>query len=285
MKESKTVILYHANCPDGLGGAYAAWKKFGDHAEYIPLRHGRPAPEGLSGARLFFIDFCYPKETMDALQEEAESLVVLDHHEGIREVVESMKEHIYDDDHSGAVIAWKYFHPDKSVPLMLRYVEDGDLYRFKLVDSRALLAYLYSRPFELPVWDDLMKQVENDKARKDMVERGKIYAEYGALLVEELAGRAKLVSFEGYECYFSTSIGAFTSDLGNKLARTKSPLALCVEARPDGLRVSLRGDGSVDVSEIARKHGGNGHPNAAAFSLPYGSPIPWEELSEETSAT
>jgi oligoribonuclease NrnB/cAMP/cGMP phosphodiesterase (DHH superfamily) len=278
----KTVILYHANCPDGLGGAYAAWKKFGEHAEYIPVRHGRPAPEGLRGARLFFIDFCYPRDIMDGLQKEAESLVVLDHHEGIRDVVESMPEHVYDDEHSGAVIAWKYFHPDKSVPLMLRYVEDGDLYKFTLVDSRPLLAYLYSKPFELSVWDDLIKQVENEKARADMVERGKIYAEYGELLVEELVSRAQLVSFEGHEIYLSTSIGAFTSDLGNKLARRKGPLALCLEARPDGLRVSLRGDGSVDVSEIARTYGGNGHRNAAAFSLPYEHPVPWKELEEPT---
>lgn len=32
------VIIYHAQCRDGLGSAYAAWKKFGDNASYIPRK-------------------------------------------------------------------------------------------------------------------------------------------------------------------------------------------------------------------------------------------------------
>src|SRR3989338_9515798 len=48
MNALKTAILYHANCPDGFGGAYAAWKKFGDSAEYIPVKHGKPIPENLT---------------------------------------------------------------------------------------------------------------------------------------------------------------------------------------------------------------------------------------------
>jgi len=34
------VVLYHANCLDGFGAAYAAWKKFGDTADYIPVQYG-----------------------------------------------------------------------------------------------------------------------------------------------------------------------------------------------------------------------------------------------------
>ena len=58
MSENKKeiVILYHGGCPDGFGGAYAAWKKFGDAAEYIPVQHDRVVPEGLAGRKLFFID-------------------------------------------------------------------------------------------------------------------------------------------------------------------------------------------------------------------------------------
>lgn len=41
----KTYVLYHANCQDGLGAKYAAWKKFGDRAIYIPVQYGQPLPE------------------------------------------------------------------------------------------------------------------------------------------------------------------------------------------------------------------------------------------------
>ena len=83
--------IYHANCPDGFGGAYAAWKKFGKDAEYIPVKHGNPVPDGLSDACVYLIDFCYPKEIMDSIVSGAASVTILDHHLGMKDVVESMR--------------------------------------------------------------------------------------------------------------------------------------------------------------------------------------------------
>lgn len=280
MNEKNVFILFHGNCPDGFGGAYSAWKKFGDSAEYVPLKHGKPVPVDLTGKEVYLIDFCYPAPLMEEMLKVASSVTVMDHHEGMREVVEALPSHVYDVTHSGAVIAWNYFHPETPVPTLLTYVEEGDLYRFALPDARALLSYLYSKPFEFSVWDELREAVEDEAQRALMIERGAIYAEHSTLLVNELIEDAKLVRFEGYECYFSPSIGVFTSDLGNRLAKKQPPLSLSVHARPDGIRVSLRGDGSVDVSKIAQKYGGNGHPNASAFSLAYGDPIPWEPIEE-----
>src|SRR3990167_11323403 len=54
-------VLYHGGCPDGFGGAYAAWKKFGDTAEYIPVKYGNTPPEGLAGREVYIVDFCYEK--------------------------------------------------------------------------------------------------------------------------------------------------------------------------------------------------------------------------------
>ena len=45
MPDKKTVVLYHANCHDGFGGAFAAWKKFGDAADYVPMRYGMAIPD------------------------------------------------------------------------------------------------------------------------------------------------------------------------------------------------------------------------------------------------
>ena len=33
----KTLILFHANCTDGAGAAWSAWKHFGDNAEYVSV--------------------------------------------------------------------------------------------------------------------------------------------------------------------------------------------------------------------------------------------------------
>lgn len=279
-----TVILYHGGCPDGFGAAYAAWKKFGDTAEYIPVKHGRPAPEKLAGRKLYFVDFCYPQEIMDVIVKEAASVTVLDHHLGNRNVVESMPEYVFDEKRSGATIAWAYFHPDAPVPMLLKYVEDGDLYTFKIPDSRAAIAYLYAQPFNFDTWDALSARLENAPEHAALIARGKIYAEHFAILVEQISNKATLVSFEGFECYLATAADMFASDVGNRLATIKPPLGIIVNFHGDVMNVSLRSDPSVDVSAIARKYGGNGHPQASAFRLKWGDPLPWTVLKEEKQA-
>ena len=275
------VILYHGGCPDGFGSSYAAWKKFGDKAEYIPVKHGRPAPEGLAGRKLYFIDFCYPKDIMDPLIKEAASVTVLDHHLGNRDVVESMPEYVFDDKRSGATIAWNYFHPDVPVPKLLKYVEDGDLYLFKLPDSRAAISYMYAQPFHFDVWDTLSAKLENDADRTVLIERGKVYAEHFAILVEQIANKAIPVSFEGFECYLVTAADMFTSDVGNRLAHLKPPFGIVVNFHGDVLNVSLRSDPSIDVSAIAKKYGGGGHPHASGFRISWGDPLPWTVIEKK----
>lgn len=277
-----TVILYHGGCPDGFGGAYAAWKKFGDEAEYIPVKHGRPAPESLEGRKLYFVDFCYPQEIMDELLKKAESITVLDHHAAMRTVAESMPEHIFDSSKSGATIAWNYFHPDIPTPTLLKYVEDGDLYIFKLPNSRAILSYTYAQPFHFEGWDTIAQKLEKNTEQSHIIERGNIYSEHYHMLIEQIAHKASLVSFEGYECYLTGAPGMFASDVCNFLIKIKPPIGMSVNFSGDGVSVSLRSDPSVDVSAIARKYGGNGHPQAAAFRLVWGNPLPWTILKEET---
>jgi uncharacterized protein len=283
----KTIIFYHGKCFDGFGGAYAAWKKFADAAEYVPLsRDEEPPYEMARGAETYFIDFCYPKEEMEQFAALASRLVVLDHHEGVEDVITSFPEHVYDSKRSGARIAWDYFHPHTPAPQIVRYVEDGDLYRFSLPDARPILTYLYTKEQDFVLWNDLERQLQDPEERVRIVERGTGYAEYAALLVERLVKRAKLVSFEGYICYLGLAGSMFTSDVGNALASMRPPFALVVNPSIDGFRVSLRrakGDESVDLAKIAQKYGGNGHPFAAAFSLPWGSPLPWTLAENEDS--
>ena len=279
MSEKEIAVIYHGGCPDGFSGAYAAWKIFGDTAEYIPAQHGRPVPEHLAGKELYLIDFCYPQAVMDDLAKIAKSLIVLDHHEGVREIAEKFPG-VYDPSRSGATVAWSYFHPDTSVPVLLQYVQDGDLYVFKLPDSRAVLAYAYARKFSFDEWDRLVSEFEDENTRTKLIEKGKIYAEHFAILVEQVAHKAILVSFEGYECYLAGAADMFTSDVGNMLARIKPPFGIIAKLHGDALNVSLRSDDSIDVSAIARKYGGNGHPHAAAFRIPWGTPLPWTVLNE-----
>jgi oligoribonuclease NrnB/cAMP/cGMP phosphodiesterase (DHH superfamily) len=282
MSTPRTVILYHAKCPDGFGGAYAAWKKFGDAAEYIAVAYGKPVPSNLAGAHVYFIDFCYEQEVMDRIVAEAAGVTVLDHHLGTRPVTESMPEHVFDNDRSGATIAWTYFHPNTPVPSLLNFIEDDDIYRFSFPDTRAVLAYLIVQPYEFETWDALIKELDDRQNRETFFVKARTYAEYFALLAKYAAAQAKLVSFEGYECFFANSHPLITmkSAVGALLWEKQPPISLVVSAHPEGFGVSIRGNGTVDVAEIARKYGGNGHPNAAGFQISLGTPMPWTLIEE-----
>lgn len=278
----RTIVFYHGSCPDGFGGAYAAWKKFGDSAEYIALnRKDDPVPD-VAGADVYFIDFVYEKEVMDKFVESAKSLTALDHHEGVEDVTKAMPNFVYDTVRSGATIAWNYFHPDTPVPTLLSYIEDDDTYRFALPDTRAVLAYLGVNPFTFEFWDQTAAILENEETRNDFLKKVRAYGEYFVLLAEYAANNAKLVEFEGYEVFFGTAhpYKPMKSMVGNLLAKKKGPFALVVAAHPRGYGVSIRGDGSIDVSKIAQKYGGNGHKSSAGFMISNEVPMPWKDIEE-----
>jgi oligoribonuclease NrnB/cAMP/cGMP phosphodiesterase (DHH superfamily) len=281
--DSHTVVLYHGNCPDGFGGAYAAWKKFGDSAEYISLSHLFPGPEAFHDADLIFIDFCFKKEVMDQYVAAARSLVMLDHHEGIEDVVRSMPEYVYDANRSGASIAWEYFHPGVPMPNLLRYVEDDDLFRFAIPESRAVISYLAVQPHTFELWDAIAADLDNPEHAPAFMEKLKAYREYFDMLVEYTASRAKPIMFEGHKVYMVTvnPLKPFVSAVGNSLRTKYPPFALLAHAFPGGMRISMRGDGTVDLAKLAQKYGGNGHPNSSAFSLNWGDPLPWTAIEEE----
>lgn len=281
----RTLVLYHGNCPDGFGAAYAAWKKFGDTAEYIPLDRNENVPN-VAGRDVFLMDFTFTQEVMNELQKSAKSLVVLDHHEGVKEVTESMDNHVYDKERSGATIAWNYFHPDVPTPLLLQHIQDEDTYQHRMADTPAIRAYLDVREYDFQEWDELLQKLENPETREEMLKVTRVYAEYFTLLGQVALRKAKKVSFEGYTCLFGTShpMKSIKSHIGHLLAEALPPISLTVTAHPNGYGVSIRGDGSVNVAEIASRFGGNGHHNAAGFLIPNTGPFPWTLIEDEDSS-
>jgi oligoribonuclease NrnB/cAMP/cGMP phosphodiesterase (DHH superfamily) len=286
MSDKQIVVIYHKRCEDGFGAAYAAWKKFGDTAEYLAAGYGDPFPEGLEGKEVYILDFCYEVEgAMDRLAKTAKKLVVLDHHESSRGVVMAAPDFIYDVKRSGATIAWTYFHPNTPVPRLMTYIEDGDLYRYALPETTDIFSYLVVQPYDFTVWDDIVRQLEDDNERPILLAKASIYTEYFEKMAHLSVDAAKKVRFEGYECYFATTGPSMTmrSYVGNQLYTKLPPIALIVTAHPDGFGVSIRSNGSVNVSEIAEKYGGGGHAGSSGFFIPNGAQIPWVEVDETKS--
>lgn len=240
----------------------------------------------VTGADLYFVDFVYEKERMDEIAKNANSLIVLDHHAGVQEVTESFPGSVFDNERSGSTLAWNYFHPGVPVPLLLSFVEDDDLFLFKLPDTRAVVSYLAVKPYTFESWDELREMLDDPAKSEDFLIKVRTYAEYFELLAQLAVDHAKLVLFEGHEVYFATAhpFKPMKSLVGNLLAKKKGPFALVVAAHPKGFGVSIRGDGTIDVSEIASRYGGNGHKSSSGFLIPAGGEMPWTivEKDEDT---
>lgn len=278
MALKETVIVYHGNCPDGFAGAYAAWKKFGDSASYVPAYHGEPVPTGLEGKEVFFIDFSYPKDVLLEIEKKTRRLVVLDHHSGALESVEAVKEHIFDNDRSGAGIAWGYFHPEKPLPKIIAYVQDNDLWKNSLPHAKDVAGYLSTVSFDFEKFDALVPKFEGEQEFKEILQKGKAYREYFDYVCEQVAEKAEEVQFDEFTILAVNAPRLFRSEIGHLLAERKAPFSIVWYPNHGMWHFSLRGDGSVDLSEIARRRGGNGHHNAASFRLPMSEPLPFTPL-------
>jgi len=272
------VVIYHAECPDGVGGAYAAYKKFGDSADYVGGYRGEPVPQGLTDKEVYCIDFTYDKDTMLSIEKEAKRLVVLDHHIGVKDAIEAVREHVFDNDRSGAGIAWGYFHPDTPLPKLLAYIQEIDLWRFALPNSKEVGAYLGTAELNFDSYDRLAPRFENDATFAEIVERGKAYDEYAEHLAQQAVDHAELAEFEGYKILTANSGRLLHSRIGNMMAKKHPPFSIVWYRHHGQWHFSLRGDGSVDLTKLAQKYGGNGHRNASGFTLPFDAKLPFTFL-------
>ena len=79
------LIIYHGDCPDGFGAAYAAWRRFGDAASYLPARYGESIPtQTLADRHVYVFDFSFPPEELKAMAQVAQSVLQIDHHASAR---------------------------------------------------------------------------------------------------------------------------------------------------------------------------------------------------------
>ena len=270
------VIIYHADCSDGFGGAWAAWKKFGNKAEYISIQPSDDFVAGLKNKEIYLIDVSYKPDSLKKLMAANKRVTGIDHHISGRESTMMTQNYSFNNNHSGAVLAWKYFHHKKPVPKILSHIEDTDLWKFKIKNTKEIFAYLDLFDFSFPLWDKLAVEIENVKTKKKFVEIGNIIFKYENKLVQRMVSQnAELVIFEGYKTLAVNSPN-FSSQIGAALAKILPPIAIIWSERKGKIIVSLRSDGSVDVSALAKKHGGGGHKAASGFSQNINKKLPWK---------
>lgn len=281
----KTYVLYHANCWDGFCAAWIARGCLDREAEFIPVQYGQLEPKIESGSILFMLDFSYPREQMRNLLSQMHRVIVLDHHKTSEAVLHGLTDEFvqrpdliqnipgselpvihFDMDKSGARLTWEHFYGNSgmSTPGLVDYTEDRDLWRWALPGSKAVNACLRSYPLDFKLWDTWGQLSPIDIAEV-FFEQGKAILRRERQIIEDHLIKAREITMDGHKILAVNATVLF-SDIAGQLANDR-PFGACYFDRADGKRQwSLRSrEGGIDVSEVARRHGGGGHRNAAGF--------------------
>lgn len=295
------LCIYHGNCADGFGAAWAVRKALGDEVEFHPGVYGNPPPD-VTGKHVIMVDFSFKRPVIMGMAQKAASVLILDHHKTAAEDLNGLPTTIsrnswdnhladvrgwandgtdpalprvvFDMEKSGAVLAWEFFHPGKPVPRLLQHVQDRDLWRFALPGTREVQANVFSHPYDFEVWDRLAETAESATGLTIMLAQGEAIERKHFKDIEELlAVTTRPMVIGGHEVPVANLPYTLASDAAGKLALT-APFAATYYDKPGGRVFSLRSrsDGGLDVAEIAKGYGGGGHRNASGFTVPPG----WE---------
>ncbi len=253
------IVLYHAECMDGFGAAWAIWKKF-PNIRFLPVKHGQPPPTDLNDQRVVIVDFSYARPILETMAVETKELLILDHHITAERTLNGFPHAYFDQTKSGAVLSWEWAHGTKA-PWLLQYVQDKDLWTWTLPGSREISAALASYPFEFELWDRFSRQA--------LEQEGRAILRYEHELVSKLAAEAVLVEFQD-QIIPSVHSAILTSQIGERLS-PHHPFCLIWHDRDGRRYFSMRSSADgTDVGSIAASFGGGGHTHAAGFSIPLG---------------
>ena len=265
------VVIYHSLCMDGFTAVYVAQRRLGKDTILLPHAYGS-AISGLPKGRcsIFMLDVSFSREMMDQVAKEHD-LVVLDHHKSAAANLAGADYAHFDMAKSGAGLAWDYFVGHCGpVSQLVQYVQDRDLWNWALQNSQEVNAVIGSYAKTLDTWAALSDALEYNEGFWKIVAEGRAILRFQAIQVDRACLGARPCDLDGIRGVAVNS-GLFQSEIGHKLLADYPEAqfaAIWFEDSDGSWKFSLRGrKGGVDVSELARKHGGGGHAAAAGYEV------------------
>lgn len=292
-------LYYHAHCPDGAMCNYiaiAASKVSRTSVTAIPVTY-MPEHEWQAFLRegqfkenekVCFADFTPPLNVMCKILDSGARLTVIDHHQTALVDIERAEVYAYstggsfvyrfDSDRCGSAILWEFITGTKE-PRIVEYIQDRDLWKWELPESKEFSEGFYSITSSDP--QRIIKalyyvlefndRIEMDDLLIDSIKRGRILLKSKQDQVLGACSDKKRITFGKFLNYDVAMICSSTniSEIGNQLCLQYPIDFAIVYFDFSGYRkFSLRSVGDFDVSAIAaRFEGGGGHKNAAGFEV------------------
>lgn len=284
------IIFTHGSCFDGTASAWLFHRYYVGDVKifWCQYEHGAEWERvDCKDREVVFVDFSAPRDVLCRIAAEAKSVLVIDHHKSAAAALANPETWapsnmtvIFDKTRSGCLLAYDYLKAvsdAKRIPFiqapLVTYVNDHDLWRFLMPDTRLVTAYLSSLPHSVDAYDLVNTQMVSG-GMADILAKGSAIK---AHLEQKILKAAKRVSIRrdhaGNNVAVYNCIDQISETAEKVLALHDSADYTCswfdIVSENEVTRVhSLRSrpGSEIDVSLIAEEYGGGGHEHAAGFS-------------------
>lgn len=269
MIDERPLVIYHGNCADGFSAAWCFWRKYKERADYFAGVYSKEPPD-VKGRVVYLVDFSYPRDVTVKMLLDAKRITLIDHHKSALEDlidVVPLQDQFVDLNRSGAGLAWDFLFPEEPRPLLLNHVEDRDLWRFKLANTREIQSNLFSFEYKFELWDKMM-QADQVELLKMTVAGAAIERKSRKDIAELLAVCKRRMVIGGHDVPVANLPYTMSSDAGVEMGKGEL-FAACYMDSANSRTFSLRSSSDgLDVSEISKLYGGGGHAKASGFRVP-----------------
>ena len=290
--DKSIIVLYHAHCPDGLASAWVAKQRFAESAVYTAIKRGEGFPlftningeelskEQYSDIEIYLLDFSFTKEENMHIESISKKFVIIDHHISSKSDVESVEKHVFSLEHSGCYLAWQYFYPSEPIPLLLQYISEGDIFKFRLADHENYMPAIYGRELNFENIDILNDMMNSEEGRDKLKEQSELLKNYEKKILAAALDSVHMIEFEGVVMPAVNVCLPMDerSDLLHSIYTQYPPVAMSYRWDDGEWKVSLRSNGDFDCIIIATKYGGGGHKSSAGFAVAGDMPLPFAKI-------
>jgi oligoribonuclease NrnB/cAMP/cGMP phosphodiesterase (DHH superfamily) len=225
-------------------------------------------------------------KTISLYKKFKENLIWIDHHKRpdkdiAKELIKKKIKisGIRDHKHAACFLVWKFFN--KGAPEFVKYIQDMDLWTFKLENSTYFIAGLinlkekYNRK-NIKYILDLLDFDNFNLNKPKIIDKGKIIHEHEKKHILSLIPFGKIIKFYGKKAFiintnfFSSSFAEVLFNLKNKKYKDVEIFIIwnkIYDTNKYKFSLRKRKNSNTDLSLIAKEYGGGGHPAAAAFHL------------------
>jgi len=266
------IVFYH-NDPDGWASAAIIGHKFGFdrvkfyERDYNMILTWEDVRDMVSpGEPVWIVDYSLRENEMEILMHTTRDITWIDHHKtSISRVYAHPVKGLQNTNWCGAMLTWIYVNrglrPGRALDLLDKYDtwKDGNnpiVQRFYF----GLLARINTPTDEL--WEELMFSPTCDQAVDALITSGTSILKFMDLKYHEWRKSGFETELDGHQTFAMNIPRSGSVAFGPLLKHYPICLTFCYNG--NSWTVSLYSS-TIDVSEIAKKFGGGGHPGASGF--------------------